>query len=83
MHDLYESKDAVYIVTDLAAGGELFQQLLDKKNYTEKDASNVVRQMLEGLAYLHDHDVRPERAQIRLYLRISFRLCTEISSQKT
>ena len=58
MHGLYESVEAVYIVTDLASGGELFQQLLKKGSYTEKDASNLVRQMLEGLAYLHDNDVR-------------------------
>lgn len=57
MHALYESKEAVYIVTDLAKGGELFQQLLQKGSYTEKDASNLVRQLLEGLAYLHEHDV--------------------------
>ncbi|KAI9250192.1 kinase-like domain-containing protein [Phascolomyces articulosus] len=57
MHDLYESKEAVYIVTDLASGGELFQQLLQKGSYTEKDASNLVKQMLEGLAYLHDNDI--------------------------
>lgn len=58
MHHMYESVDAVYIVTDLASGGELFQQLLEKGNYTEKDAANLVRQMLEGLSYLHEHDVR-------------------------
>ncbi|KAI8146191.1 kinase-like domain-containing protein [Fennellomyces sp. T-0311] len=57
MHGLYESKEAVYIVTDLASGGELFQQLLKKGSYTEKDASNLVRQMLEGLSYLHDNDI--------------------------
>ncbi|KAI9311521.1 kinase-like domain-containing protein [Dichotomocladium elegans] len=57
MHALYESKDAVYIVTDLCEGGELFQQLLQKGSYTEKDASSLVRQMLEGLAYLHKLDI--------------------------
>jgi serine/threonine protein kinase len=57
MHNLYESKEAVYIVTDLASGGELFQQLLKKGSYTEKDASNLTRQMLEGLHYLHERDV--------------------------
>ncbi|KAG2203945.1 hypothetical protein INT47_007528 [Mucor saturninus] len=57
MHNLYESKDAVYIVTDLAGGGELFQQLLKKGSYTEKDASNLTRQMLEGLQYLHERDI--------------------------
>ncbi|OBZ81914.1 Calcium/calmodulin-dependent protein kinase type 1D [Choanephora cucurbitarum] len=57
MHQLYESKDAVYIVTDLASGGELFQQLLKKGSYTEKDASNLTRQMLQGLHYLHERDI--------------------------
>ncbi|KAI8376625.1 kinase-like domain-containing protein [Choanephora cucurbitarum] len=57
MHQLYESKDAVYIVTDLASGGELFQQLLKKGSYTEKDASSLTRQMLQGLHYLHERDI--------------------------
>ncbi|KAI7852382.1 kinase-like domain-containing protein [Circinella umbellata] len=57
MHGLFEDTQAVYIVTDHAKGGELFQQLLRKGSYTEKDASNLVRQILEGLAYLHEHDI--------------------------
>ncbi|ORZ11954.1 kinase-like domain-containing protein [Absidia repens] len=65
MHAMYESADAVYIVTDLASGGELFNQLLDQGCYTERDAANLVRQMLEGLVYLHDcdivhRDIKPE-----------------------
>lgn len=56
MHALYESDTAVYIVTDLASGGELFQQLLSKGFFTEKDASHLVSQILEGVAYLHNHD---------------------------
>lgn len=54
---LSETTESVYIVMELASGGELFQQLLQKGSYTEKDASNLVRQMLQGLAYLHDQDV--------------------------
>lgn len=54
---LSETTEAVYIVMELASGGELFQQLLQQGSYTEKDASNLVRQMLQGLAYLHDQDV--------------------------
>ena len=54
---LSETPEAVYIVMELASGGELFQQLLQEGSYTEKDASRLVRQMLQGLAYLHDQDV--------------------------
>ncbi|CAO3620915.1 unnamed protein product [Cunninghamella blakesleeana] len=57
MHALYETKEAVYIVTDLASGGELFQQILTKGSYTERDACHLIYQVLNGLAYLHEHDI--------------------------
>ncbi|CAJ0768221.1 23815_t:CDS:10 [Entrophospora sp. SA101] len=65
LHDLYESKEGVFIVTDLASGGELFSQLLLKGSYTEKDAADLARKLLEGVAYLHDlgivhRDLKPE-----------------------
>ena len=58
LHDLYESKDGVFIITELASGGELFQQLLLKVTYSEQDAANLVKQILEGVAYLHVHEVK-------------------------
>ena len=58
LHDIYESSDAVYIVTDLCTGGELFQRIVERGTYTEAIAADLVRQMLEGLAYLHSQDVR-------------------------
>lgn len=57
LHDIYESADAVYIVTDLCTGGELFQRIVERGTYTEAMASDLVRQMLEGLAYLHSEGV--------------------------
>lgn len=58
LHDIYESDDAVYIVTDLCTGGELFQRIIERGTYTEAMASDLVRQMLEGLAYLHSEGVK-------------------------
>lgn len=57
MHGLYEDKEAVYIVTDLAKGGELLVQLYNRGHYTETDAAKLAKQMLQGIAYLHEHDV--------------------------
>src|SRR6266498_409077 len=57
LHDLFETKKVVYIITDLASGGELFNQLLQKGSYTEKDAANLVQQILKGVEYLHDHEI--------------------------
>ncbi|KAG0347894.1 hypothetical protein BG004_006613 [Podila humilis] len=55
--ELFETEDAVYLVTDLAAGGELFDQLLQKGSYTEGDAARLVHQILLGVAYLHEREI--------------------------
>ncbi|KAF9952579.1 hypothetical protein BGZ72_006116 [Mortierella alpina] len=63
--EMFETEDAVYLVTDLAAGGELFDQLLKKGYYTEGDAARLVREILLGVEYLHSmgivhRDLKPE-----------------------
>lgn len=35
-------------------GGELFDRIVERGNYTERDASNALRSILEAVAYLHD-----------------------------
>ncbi|KAF9175606.1 hypothetical protein BGX20_003275 [Mortierella sp. AD010] len=63
--EMFETEDAVYLVTDLAEGGELFDQLLKKGFYTEGDAARLVYQILQGVEYLHSlgivhRDLKPE-----------------------
>ncbi|PWN34652.1 Pkinase-domain-containing protein [Meira miltonrushii] len=70
MWDLYETKEAVFIVTDLCRGGELFDRLVEKVHYNELDARHITRQMFEGIDYLHDHeiihrDLKPENILLR------------------
>ncbi|GJJ68857.1 hypothetical protein EMPS_01203 [Entomortierella parvispora] len=55
--EMFETEDAVYLVTDMAAGGELFDQLLKKGYYTEGDAARLVREILLGVEYLHSLDI--------------------------
>ncbi|KAF9189761.1 hypothetical protein BGZ51_009303 [Haplosporangium sp. Z 767] len=55
--ELFETEDAVYLVTDLAEGGELFEQLLQKGSYTEGDAARLVYEILLGVEYLHEMDI--------------------------
>ena len=35
-------------------GGELFDRIISKGSYTERDASNLIRQVLEAVDYLHE-----------------------------
>ena len=50
-------QDKFYIVTQLATGGELFDRICEKGKFTEKDAVNTIRQVLEAVDYLHQNDV--------------------------
>lgn len=64
-HDWFESKDKYYIVTQLATGGELFDRICEYGKFTEKDAANTIRQVLEAVDYLHynnvvHRDLKPE-----------------------
>ncbi|MDP2436147.1 MAG: protein kinase, partial [archaeon] len=47
LKNLYETKDQLFIVTEIASGGELFNRILDKGAYTEKDAARLVAKILE------------------------------------
>lgn len=60
----------VYLVTDLALGGELFDRICRKGSYYETDAADLIRAILSAVAYLHDHgivhrDLKPENLLFR------------------
>ncbi|XP_015259174.1 PREDICTED: calcium/calmodulin-dependent protein kinase type 1D-like [Cyprinodon variegatus] len=65
MEDFYESRTHYYLIMQLVAGGELFDRILDRGVYSEKDASRVIQQVLEAVGYLHQNgivhrDLKPE-----------------------
>lgn len=64
------ARPQVYLVTDLALGGELFDRICRKGSYYETDAAELVRAVLSAVAYLHDHgivhrDLKPENLLFR------------------
>jgi len=61
----FEDKKSVLLVLELCAGGELFDRIISKKHYSEKDAATLVRQMLEVVGACHmngiiHRDLKPE-----------------------
>uniref|UniRef100_A0A480ZWI0 calcium/calmodulin-dependent protein kinase n=1 Tax=Sus scrofa TaxID=9823 RepID=A0A480ZWI0_PIG len=65
LEDIYESSTHYYLVMQLVSGGELFDRILERGVYTERDASLVIRQVLAAVKYLHENgivhrDLKPE-----------------------
>ncbi|KAJ8261779.1 hypothetical protein GJAV_G00158310 [Gymnothorax javanicus] len=65
LEDIYESSNHLYLIMQLVSGGELFDRIVEKGFYTEKDASTLIRQVLDAVNYLHKmgivhRDLKPE-----------------------
>ncbi|KAJ2613538.1 Calcium/calmodulin-dependent protein kinase type I [Coemansia sp. RSA 1804] len=55
--DYFETMNNVYLVTELCTGGELFDYFRRRTRFTERNAASIVRQIVEGVDFLHSHGV--------------------------
>lgn len=54
MRQLLETEDKLYLVMELVTGGELFDKILAKGSYSEKDACLIITKILSAVQYLHN-----------------------------
>lgn len=57
MHQVYEGEQHIYLVFDLLNGKELFERVIARKNYTEKNAANVIKKLMETMRYLQKREI--------------------------
>eukprot|EP00919_Chromeraceae_sp_WS-2016_P054010 GHVR01128209.1.p1 GENE.GHVR01128209.1~~GHVR01128209.1.p1 ORF type:complete len:523 (+),score=110.21 GHVR01128209.1:268-1836(+) len=55
--EVYEDESRVYLVMENCAGSELYRRLCRQKVYSEYNAAEAIRQMLDTVAYLHHHSI--------------------------
>lgn len=57
LKEIYESEAKIFLIMELVTGGELFDRIVERGFYSEKDAALVVQQLLEAIKYLHENDI--------------------------
>ena len=65
VYEFYQDDSNYYIVTDFCAGGELFDRIIQEKNFSEMKAAEMMKHILSGIAYCHEKglvhcDLKPE-----------------------
>ena len=65
LKEVYETKTHYYIFQELVTGGELFNEIVERSFYSEKDASGIVLQIVSAINHMHERgvihrDLKPE-----------------------
>ena len=65
LYEKYEFDNRIYLVMELVTGGELFDEIVGRGSFPEREASQVVDCMLDAINYLHSmgivhRDLKPE-----------------------
>jgi len=64
--DVYDNTaETLFLVMELVNGGELFDKIVEKGQYSESDARHIVVQIVDAVDYMHQHgvchrDLKPE-----------------------
>ncbi|CAK57035.1 unnamed protein product (macronuclear) [Paramecium tetraurelia] len=65
LFEIVESDSKLYIVTEYASGGELFDHIVSNKRLEEREAARLFIQLIHAVTYIHEHqivhrDLKPE-----------------------
>ena len=57
LHEYYEERNKIYLVTDIMRGGELLDAMLRMGRYSETESKKVFKQILAAIHYLHRNGI--------------------------
>jgi len=65
LYEMFETSKRLYMVMELLTGGELFDRIVAKGSFSEKEASEVIKCVTDAISYIHKigivhRDLKPE-----------------------
>ncbi len=53
LHEVFNEKSKMYLVLDLVTGGELFDRIIARGHYSEKDAAQLMHDVIGAVGCVH------------------------------
>jgi len=65
LFEKFQEKTKTYLILELVTGGELFDRIVEKQQYSEADAAHLTITLVQALGFLHEkgvvhRDLKPE-----------------------
>ncbi|RKP37723.1 kinase-like domain-containing protein, partial [Dimargaris cristalligena] len=57
IHGVYEEADSLYMILEYARDGELFDEIIQRQQFTEQECRVIFFQLFMAIKYLHDRNV--------------------------
>ena len=57
LYDVFDEPGYYYLITEKMLGGELFDRIVQKSYYNEKEARDVCLILFDAMNYCHKHNV--------------------------
>eukprot|EP01097_Dermamoeba_algensis_P003510 TRINITY_DN2427_c0_g1_i1.p1 TRINITY_DN2427_c0_g1~~TRINITY_DN2427_c0_g1_i1.p1 ORF type:complete len:349 (-),score=51.06 TRINITY_DN2427_c0_g1_i1:213-1259(-) len=57
LYEVYEDDESYYLVLEHLTGKPVYDRIMERSAYTEKDVSNFIKQLLQAVAYLHSRGI--------------------------
>lgn len=71
LEQVYECHDEVHLVMELLDGGDVFELLEERGQFTEEQVASIMRQILDAVAYLHERGITHRDLKLENVLRKS------------
>ena len=71
LHEVFEDHGCTHLVMEVMLGGEMFDRIVEKEKYSEREACSALLSVASAVRYCHDHGVVHRDLKVRSFFLFS------------